>query len=375
MRKIFVAYILPVLILLGAFFIGFRVFKKQTKEDPPRPKIVKQVKVTKVQNQDIPVLVQATGTATAKQKIALFSEVQGVLSRGSREFKPGTYFNRGETLLRINSDEFRASLNALKSNFYSQLTALMPDLRLDFPQAYPKWESYLQSLDIQKTLPQLPAFTSDQEKYFITGRNILNLYYQVKNAEVRLSKYYLRAPFSGILSETNVNPGALVSPGQNLGTFINTGVYELELKVNAQFLDVLQKGKKVTLHDLDHTKTWEGIVNRINPVVDTQSQSVSVYIDLKDKTIKEGMYLQAELQGKNITDAVAIKRNQLREGQVFIVQDTLLIARPVNIMHEDGDNLIVRGLENGDMLVKQLPSGAHEGMLVQAITDQSKNAN
>ncbi len=138
----------------------------------------------------------------AKNKIELYSEVQGVLEISGKEFKPGTSFYKGETILKINSDEFFANLQAQKSNLFNALTAIMPDIRIDFPNEYNKWQSYLQKFDIHKTLEKLPEFSSEKEKFFISGRNILTNYYNVKNSEVkRLVNTELELHFPGILTE------------------------------------------------------------------------------------------------------------------------------------------------------------------------------
>ena len=273
---------------------------------------------------------------------------------------------RGESILRINSDEHLANLRAQKSNFYSALTAVMPDLQLDFPEAYPKWRAYLNSFDMQKPLAELPKTTSEQEKYFITGRNIISNYYSVKNVEVRLAKYNIRAPFSGILADATVNPGALISPGQRLGEFINTSVYELEVSVNTMYGDILQKGKKVTLHNLDHSKNWTGTVSRINPIVDAATQTIKVYIELRDKSLKEGMYLEASLSGKTVTEAFEVGRKLLVDDtKMFVVKDTVLSLVSVMPIFFNEKTVVVKGLENEQKILKEPVPGAYEGMVVQ----------
>jgi len=91
----------------------------------------------------------------------------------------------------------------------------------------------------------------------------------VKNLEVKLSKYTLRAPFSGILTEAMVNPGTLIRPGQKLGEFIDPSVYEITVSVKSEFKNLLQIGKQVELSNLEKTNSWVGKVVRINGKVET----------------------------------------------------------------------------------------------------------
>ena len=184
MRKIILA-ILGVLIVVAAVFFGNRLIEKNQKPKPKFKKQIKTVFVENVKNTSIPIILSASGNLIAKNKIDLFSEVQGILKPSKKAFKAGTNYYKNETLLSINGDEFYASLLSQKSNLYNLVTSLMPDIRLDYPNEFKKWESYLQRFNINKTVPKLPIFTTDKEKYFISGRGILTAYYNVKNLEVR----------------------------------------------------------------------------------------------------------------------------------------------------------------------------------------------
>ncbi len=364
MRK-YISVLLGILLIAGAF-MGYKKLANSKKEKKHLvKKNVKNAQTEVVENSTIPLAITTSGTLKAKDKIDLFTEVQGIIIRGNKSFKAGTYFSKGETMLRINSEEFSANLRAQKSNFYSVLTAMMPDLQLDFPDVYPKWQNYLSNFDMQKGLAKLPETTSDKEKYFITGRKVLSSYYSVKNAEARLSKYRITAPFSGVLSNAMVNAGTLIRPGQKLGTLVNTSAYELEVNINTQYSDLLEKGKQVSLQNLEHTKEWTGIVSRINPIIDASTQTLKVYITLKDKNLREGMYLEANLPVKSITDAYEVQRKLLVEDtKLFIVKDSILSLQTINPVFFTEKTVVVKGLVNGQLVVKKSIPGAYEGMKV-----------
>jgi len=369
----YISIFLGILLIAGGF-MGYKKLansKKERKHTVRR--IVKVAQTQEVTNTTIPISITTSGTLKAKDKIDLYTEVQGILLNGSKEFKAGTYFSKGEMMLRINSEEFSANLRAQKSNFYSVLTAMMPDLQLDFPDIYPKWQSYLSSFDMQKGLAKLPEMNSDKEKYFVTGRKVLSSYYSVKNAEARLSKYQIRAPFSGVLSSTMVNIGSLIRPGQKMGTFVNTSTYELEVNINTQYGDLLQKGKKVNLQNLEHTEEWTGVVSRINPIVDASTQTLKVYITIKNKGLKEGMYLEANLPVKSIENAFEVARKLLVEDtKLFVVNDTVLNLQEIKPLFYNEKTVIVQGLNNGQKIVKASIPGAYEGMIVK-IDSKSHN--
>jgi multidrug efflux pump subunit AcrA (membrane-fusion protein) len=355
------------IIVIASAAMGYKKLANSKKEKQQTVKTtIKTVQTKKIINKSIPIIIKSSGTLKAKDKIDLFTEVQGVILKGTKAFKPGTFFRQGETLLRVNSEEFSANIRSQKSNFYSVLTAMMPDLQLDFPEAYPKWHSYLSSFDIHRPLQNLPDMTTDKEKYFITGRKVLSSYYAVKNAEARLSKYQIRAPFSGVLSNTLVNVGALIRPGQKLGVFVNTSAYELEVNINSQYSNMLKKGKKVTLKNLNHTKEWIGVISRINPIIDASTQSLKVYINLKDKDLKEGMYLEVNLPVKAIENAIEIPRKLLVENsQLYTVVDSTLVLVTVEPIFFNQETVVIKGLKNEQKLVVKSIPGAYDGMRIK----------
>ncbi|MCF6222165.1 MAG: efflux RND transporter periplasmic adaptor subunit [Flavobacteriaceae bacterium] len=371
MRK-YISIGLGFVILIASFFVVKTMISSQNKVKRKAPKIIKTVFINEVQNTDIPIIITANGNLVAKNKIEIFSEVQGVLHVTKKEFRPGTSYKKGEIILKINSEEFYANLQAQKSNLYNTITSIMPDIRLDYPNEYLKWQTYLSNFDFNKTTPKLPEINSEKEKFFISGRNIYTTYYNVKNLEVRLNKYIIRAPYNGILTDALVNPGSLVRQGQKLGEFINPSVYEMEVAINANYFDLLQKGNTVALHKLDRSKTWSGKVIRVNGKVDQASQTVKAYIQVAGKTLKEGMYLEAKLVAKKEKNAFEIPRKLLVNNEsVYVLNDSVLELVKVNPVYFKDKNVVIKGLKNGTKILAKNVPGAFSGMVVKEINNDS----
>lgn len=365
MRK-FLLYVLGFLVLCLAGWVSYLLVTKQREQRPAPIRQIKTVFTDTVRNQSVPIQVEANGNLVAKERVALFAEVQGVFQGSSHPFKPGQAFSRGEVLLRIDASEYQASVQSAKSNLYNLITAAMPDLRLDYPEIYPKWQAYLNSFDITKGTPVLPEMTSEQERYYINGRNIVTTYYNVKNLEQRLTKYVIRAPFSGVLTEAQVTEGTLVRPGQSLGVFINPRIYELEVAVNKSYSDFLRLGKKVRLENLEGTQVFEGVVSRINAAVNQQTQTVSVFIDVADPGLKEGMYLEAIIEGRAEENAIEIPRKLLTEqGELFIIRDSVLDLLPVTPVFFTDQTVILKGLPEGTVYLSRSVPGSYPGMVIQ----------
>lgn len=372
MRK-YIIIILSIVLLGGSVFIAKYLIDNKNKPKPKTDKIVKTVFTEIVNNTSIPLVITTNGNLVAKNKIELYAEVQGILEPTSKEFKQGTSYNKGETIIKINSDEFYANLQAQKSNLFNAITAVMPDIRLDFPSEYQKWQNYLQNFNTNKSLQKLPETTSEKEKFFISGRGINTVYYNVKNLEVKLNKHNLRVPFSGILTEALVNPGTLIRVGQKLGEFIDPSVYEIGVSVKSEFRDLLQVGKQVELYNLEKTKTWTGKVIRINGKVDASTQTIKAFIQVSGKELKEGQYVEIALQAKAEENAFEVSRNLLIENsKLYIVKDSVLDLVTVNLIFENEKSVIIKGLTNGTILLSKPVPGSHKGMLVKISTENKK---
>ena len=140
-RKIILS-VLGVLLIVLAVFLAGKIIDNKKAFKPKAQKVVKTVFTEVVENGTVAIVVPANGNLTAKRRVELYAEVQGVFTLGNRLFKTGTRYKKGETIIRINASEYTASVQSAKSNLYNELTSIMPDLRLDYPETYPKWQSY-----------------------------------------------------------------------------------------------------------------------------------------------------------------------------------------------------------------------------------------
>ena len=376
MRKLILLGI-GILIIVSAIFGAYIIIENNKKVQPKVDKVIKTVFVKTAINKTIPITIPTNGSLIAKNRLELYAEVQGVFQYTAHDFKVGQTYKKGETLISINSSEYYASVQSAKSNLYNLITSIIPDLRLDFPDYFPVWENYLKNFNMDKAVAPLPQMTDEKVNYFITGRGILSSYYNVKNLEQRLSKYSISAPFSGVLTEALVTKGTLIRPGQKLGEFIDTSVYELELSIGKTFSDFLKIGESVELNALEGNNTYIGHVTRINGKIDQETQTIKVFVEVKDDNLKEGMYLEAQLEAKDEPNAIKISRKLLvNNSEIFILRDSILDVIKVRPVYFTPNEVVIKDVpDNTQILSRSLP-GAYSGMLVKAIKEEdSTNTN
>jgi len=367
-RKTIIA-ILSIVIVAGAYMVYKNVSQKSNQPRRPKPQKVTQIFTETVVNEAIPINIQTSGTLRAKKRIELFAEVTGIFESSAHPFKSGTYYASGETLVNIESVQQELNLKSQRSSLYNQLVQMLPDLKFDYPQSIGQWEDYIEAYDIESNLKPLPEPIDNREKLYVANRNVTTAYYNIKNLEEQYSKYVVSAPFNGILIESMIEPGTAIRVGQQLGTFISPYRYEVEVAINTSYDDFLKLGKSVELHNSNRTKTWTGKVSRINTTVDPTSQTIPVYVDVRGDGLREGMYLEADLTGKEEQNVYEIDRKLLvGDDQVFIVLDTLLDIAQVEPVYYKDETVLVKGLENGTKILANNTPGAHKGMIVKNIS-------
>ena len=359
-------------VVLSVAFVagGVVVANKLAGSKPALPKStesgVATVFVKTVKNSSVPVQINAIGSLQALNRVDIFSEVQGVMLPDGGNFKPGNRFSKSQSLVSINSADFRANLMSQRSNLQNLITSALADIRLDFPQSFDKWNAYASNFDVNETVGELPEPASDQEKMFISGRKILSTYYSVKNSEIILSKYSIAAPFNGVLTQAMVTPGTVVRPGQKLGAFIDPTVFEMETPINSGVIDYLKIGQDVIVTATDNSeRSWQGKVIRINNLMDASTQTMNAYLQVSGKGLEEGMYLEASIAATEIDNATELPREVLlNDNQVYTTDGKTLTTNDIQALYFTENTVIVSGLKDDVKVLIKMPPSAYPGMQV-----------
>ena len=373
MRKIILALLGVLLIIASVYVSKLIISNKNTIRKAP-PKVIKTVYVDTVLNSTIPIIIPANGNLIAKRRLEIYSEVQGIFKPASKLFKPGEKYNKNEIFITINNTEYYSSVQSAKSNLYNSIVAIMADLQLDFPDIYPKWQAYIKSFDLDKTTPKLPKMSSEKENYFITGRGIVSNYYSVKNLEERLTKYTIKAPFKGILTESLVTEGTLIRNNQKLGEYIDPTIYEMEVSLGKNYASLLKIGENVQLNNLENTEKYTGKISRINGSVNTDTQTIAVFIEIKNSSLKEGIYLEAKINAKNEPNAIEINRSLfLDENKIFIVRDNVLDIMEVTPTYFSETKVVLKNIPDKTIILSNPFPGAFVGMSVKPLQRLKEN--
>lgn len=359
------SWVIAILVLVGTVFAFNFIGKGKERVKKDIDASVKVAMYQVIKNDKLPLTIEASGQLKPKNTYDMYSEVTGVLKASRKEFRTGTTFRKGELMISIDDSEVKAQLYSQRSEFQNLITSLLPDIKIEFPAEFDKWESYLNSFEIEKSTKILPEVASNKEKYFVSGKKIFTQFYSIKNLEARYAKYNLRAPFTGIVTETNLKPGGLVRSGQKMGVFSNMDSYELEISVKSKDAGFINLKDEVDIFSSDRSKTWKGKVVRINGAIDLNSQTVSIFVETKGEGLKAGMYLDVAMKSTPIDNATLLPRNIIHNNNfIYLIRDNTLVEYEINSVKVNEKSVMVDNLKNDDLLLVRNISGAFSGMEV-----------
>jgi HlyD family secretion protein len=198
----------------------------------------------------------------------------------------------------------------------------------------------------------------------------------------------IRAPFGGVVTSKDAQPGEMISPISAGGGFTRTGVctivdmssLEIEVDVSESYINRVTPDQPV-LATLDSYPDWQipAKVIAIIPTADRQKATVKVRVGFEqlDERILPDMSVKVAFQSTGRTSAaqrsLTIPKAAVRQRDgrdiVWIVRDGHVERRAVTVGPGLGDDIaIAAGISSGERVVIEGPENLTEGMNVTEAT-------
>ena len=127
---------------------------------------------------------------------------------------------------------------------------------------------------------------------------------------------------------------------------------------------------------------WEGRLTGLDAGIEATTRSVYGTVRIEDPygdshaesdmPLAVGLYVDAEIQGRTIVDAIQIAAEGLRAGnEVFVIDgEGLLDVRQVDVIHRNRDMvMLASGVEAGERVIVSAIRNPVRGMRLQAVDD------
>lgn len=288
--------------------------------------------------------VTAAGQAEAARRATLTSQVEGVVTavpaRENQEVSADTRLLQIDTTdLALEVAQARADLSAAEAE-YRQMVLFNEEV-------------------------EDPAVREERERIARSRSGLDQREVSLRQAEIRLARSTVRAPFGGRIADLEVVAGQHVPVGTQLLTVVDLNPIHVEVRVLEAELGWLSSGREARVTFAAYPgETFRGTVQTLNPVVDPETRTgrVTVGLDNADGRIKPGMYAEVALDAEALPDRVLVPREAILErGEGR--------RRTMLFVYEEGEDggqglakwrYVTTGRENEEM-VEIVPGG--EGMV------------
>jgi len=194
-------------------------------------------------------------------------------------------------------------------------------------------------------------------------------------AEYELQKTSIAAPFSGIVTERNVNIGETVTPGKAVATVADFDPLVARFRVPETEIGPVKVGQPVTLEiPSRENDTQYARVSLVSPVIDEGTGTVKLTAYLKNPgfEIKPGTFVRARVVAATHDSALTIPKRALvsedDSHHVFMVASDTTSKVAVTPGITDGQYVeILSGLSAGDRVIIVGQGGLKPGDKVRIV--------
>lgn len=138
----------------------------------------------------------------------------------------------------------------------------------------------------------------------------------LKEAELRLQRATVRAPFSGRVANLKVVTGQWVAAGDELVTVVDIDPLKIEVQVLEGEVGLLAPGRGATVTVAAFPgERFQGRITTINPMVEEQTRTARVTVSIAnpDARILPGMYARVALEARKFPNRILVPRAAILE--------------------------------------------------------------
>jgi multidrug efflux pump subunit AcrA (membrane-fusion protein) len=363
--------IIPVgLLAVAALVMWYLMGMRQAPERRASKVAVKHAASMVVHPGPVQATITGYGRVASVRPIDLISEVSGELIEEKLPFQPGQPFHKGDLLIKVDDRQIKLTLNSRKADLLTALANVLPEIKVDFPGEFQKWQEYFDRCEFDQPLEPLPQAENRKVKLFLSRYNVYNLYFSARDLEIQLEKHYFYAPFDGAIVDANYRAGATARAGNNLGRIISLDELEVEIPLSVDDVRWLKSDEPVSFSSGESGEEWRGKMSRIGSAIDDRTQTIPVYVKLNGQesgALMNGVFLEADLPGQVIDPAVVVPRKAIYDNDhLYLISDGKLEYRQVEIARFELEDAIVSGgLNDGDTVVVEMLQGVVPGAPAQ----------
>jgi RND family efflux transporter MFP subunit len=323
------------------------------------------VTVVRAEKRDVDVQLDATGTVTALVSVDVKPQVSSMVLKV--HVREGQFVRAGEPLFTLDARTDEANLGKAQAQLQKDLAALADAQR----QLARSKDLLAQNFISQGALDTNQALVDSQLAVVAADRAAIDA------ARAALSYSRIVAPSAGRLGQVPVDAGSYVQPsGPALVTVTQLDpiavAFNLPQRNLPDALASLRSGGASVRAVLPEGRgTLTGKLQFVDNVVDAATGTVRVkaVFDNKEQKLWPGAFVGVRLAVKTLKDAIVVPQSAIvqspRGSVVFVIgEGNRVAARPVQVVHAEGNDAAVTGLDGGERIVLEGRQNVRPGSTV-----------
>lgn len=337
---------------------------EKTEAEKPKPAVSLAAEdVVQVQAHSLAQTLPLTGTLNALVQSTVKAKVSGeVLEVRVRE---GETVRRGDVLVRIDTRAAQALVDSQRAALEkARADAAMAKLNLDNNQRL-----------VDKHFIAQNVVDTARSSYEAAAAGVKLAEAQLRQAEIGVADAVVRAPIGGVVAKRMTQPGEKISPDSPLLLVVDLNPMALEAPAPTSEVARIAVGQQATVKvDGFGERLFAATVERINPVAETGSRAIMVYLAVPnaDGALRGGMFAQGSLTLSQTEPVPAIPvtsvQGDVQQAHVLVVQDGKLAEKTLKLgFRSESQGLIEvkEGLNLGDTVLAVASPLLKAGMAVQ----------
>ncbi|MCK0714267.1 efflux RND transporter periplasmic adaptor subunit [Chromohalobacter sarecensis] len=373
-RRLWIALLIVVLIALAVWLIPNWQSDDQSNDASANAGDDRSTAVSAIEAQrgDLEITVGALGTVRSLSSIDVYPRVEGELL--TVDFEEGEHVEKGQRLATIDPRDYQAQLAAAQGQLVqdqAQLNSAREDLE--------RYETLSQSQSISRQeLEQQRQLVRQYEGAVSSDRA------DIESAQVQLDYTDITAPNAGIIGIRNVDPGNLVSSGDDapIATLTQLDPISVVFSLPSQYVPALRE--QLTAGDSPSVSATtvgderlEGQLTSIDSQIDTATGTVRLRarFDNAAERLYPRAFVDVRLTVDTLHDRVIVPAPAVQTGQdglfVYVVGDDDTVTRhAVDVSaSEDHRSALASGVSAGERVVVDGVDSLRDGAEVRVVSD------
>lgn len=276
--------------------------------------------------------IKLPGKLIASEQIEIRSEINAKVME--------IYFNDAQTvkknqiLVKLNDEEIQAKLNKLKV------------------------QEALLKATVQRQQELYKNAAIGQSEYELSLLQYKNTLSDIRITEAELRKYFIRAPFDGLLGFRKISPGDLIGSTDVVSTLTQVFPIKLGFAVPEQYSNLLKLQQKVIFNCENINKQYEAIIKSFSPFLNDESKTLEILAQVvgKDPLLRPGAYASIQLDLAQKDNGIFIPSQciipRIKDKQVALFKEGKVEFSTVTVGYRDSARVeILSGIVKGDTVI------------------------